>query len=270
MLELDSQLPGTSLSVRVLGCSGAIGRGVRTTSFLIDDRLLVDCGTGVGDLTLEEMAKVDHVLLTHTHVDHIAALPLMLDAVGSMRTESLVVHALPATIADLQAHIFNGIIWPDFTAIPYTRPYLRFEPLAVGEQLDLCGHLVEVLPASHTVPAVGYGIQATSGWWVFTGDTDHHLPFWQRINQLPLAMLVIEAAFSNQEKQVAKVSKHHCPDTLIETLAYLAPPPEGRIRVGITHTKPSESERIRAEVTAMGVPAHIDLVWLETGMELEF
>lgn len=74
------------MQVRVLGCSGAIAKDCRTTSFLIDTDLLVDAGTGVGDLTLEEMAAIDDVVLTHCHLDHIAALPLMLDAVGGRRT----------------------------------------------------------------------------------------------------------------------------------------------------------------------------------------
>ena len=87
------------MKIRVLGCSGAIARDCRTTSFLVDDDVLVDAGTGVGDLPLEDMARIGHVFLTHSHLDHIAALPLMLDAVGARRSTPLQVHALPATIA---------------------------------------------------------------------------------------------------------------------------------------------------------------------------
>ena len=72
------------MKVRVLGCSGAIAKDCRTTSFLIDGRILFDAGTGVGDLSLDEMQAVDDVFLTHSHLDHIAALPLMLDAVASI------------------------------------------------------------------------------------------------------------------------------------------------------------------------------------------
>ena len=74
------------MQVRVLGCSGAIAKDCRTTSFLIGDNILIDAGTGVGDLTLDEMRQIDHVFLTHSHLDHIAALPLMLDAVSSLRS----------------------------------------------------------------------------------------------------------------------------------------------------------------------------------------
>ncbi|RZI64386.1 MAG: MBL fold metallo-hydrolase, partial [Variovorax sp.] len=105
------------MQVRVLGCSGAIAKDCRTTSFLIDGDLLVDAGTGVGDLTLDEMAGIDDVLLTHSHLDHIAALPLMIDAVASRRSQPLRVHALRATIEALRAHVFNNVIWPDFASI---------------------------------------------------------------------------------------------------------------------------------------------------------
>ena len=102
------------MQVRILGCSGTIAKGA-TTSFLLGERVLVDAGTGVGQLTLEEMQRIDHVFLTHSHLDHIAALPLMLDAVGEP-PPAAGVHALPQTLAALHAHVFNDVIWPDFRA----------------------------------------------------------------------------------------------------------------------------------------------------------
>ena len=111
------------MRVRVLGCSGAIAQGCRTTSFLLDDDVLIDAGTGVGDLTLDEMAQIDHVLLTHSHLDHVASAARSCSTpwprAGSRAgAQPLQVHALPGTIAALKAHIFNNLIWPDFSAIP--------------------------------------------------------------------------------------------------------------------------------------------------------
>lgn len=99
------------MKVRVLGCSGAIAQGCRTTSFLIEGRVLIDAGTGVGDLTLEEMRQIDHVLLTHSHLDHVAALPLMLDAVSSLRS------TLPSGSTRASEPFFT---WPSTTAISFT------------------------------------------------------------------------------------------------------------------------------------------------------
>src|SRR3954451_20639122 len=200
------------MRVRVLGCSGAIAKDCRTTSFLVDDDVLVDAGTGVGDLSLEEMRSIEHVLLTHSHLDHVAALPLMIDAIGSQLTKPVKVYALPGTIAALKTHVFNNVIWPDFSRIPSPQaPFVTFHEIQVGQSLDLQGKTIEVLPAVHTVPACGYAVTAGSGYWVFTGDTERNPAFWQRINQLNVVALVIETAFSNREQDLAKRSLHLSP-----------------------------------------------------------
>ena len=130
-----------AVKVRVLGCSGAIAKDCRTTSFLIDGELLVDAGTGVGDLTLDEMRGIDHVLLTHSHLDHVAALPLMVDAIAAQRKAPLKVHALAGTIQALRAHIFNNVIWPDFSRIPTPEaPFISFHEIHVGQTLQLGSH----------------------------------------------------------------------------------------------------------------------------------
>ena len=67
--------------VQVLGCSGSIAAGCRTTSFLLDDDVLIDAGTGVGDLTLEELARIDHILISHSHLDHVLSIGLLADSV---------------------------------------------------------------------------------------------------------------------------------------------------------------------------------------------
>lgn len=264
------------MKVRVLGCSGSIAKDCRTTSFLIDDNILIDAGTGVGDLTLDEMRKIDHVFLTHSHLDHIAALPLMLDAVSSLRNSPVQVHALPPTIAALRHHIFNNVVWPDFAVIPSTdQPFLRFCHLETGEQRLIDGLVIEALPAVHTVPAVGYAIQGSTGWWVFSGDTERNPAFWQRVNQLPVVMLVIETAFSNRESALARQSLHLSPRTLLLELESCA---HRGCRVYITHTKPAETKVIMGEIrrlvadkAAKPSGAHpslqVQVQWLQAGQE---
>ena len=86
------------MKIRVLGCSGAIAQGCKTTAFLVDHDMLIDAGTGVGDLTREEMLRIDDLFLTHAHLDHIAYLPRMLDTIAASRVgRPLRVHALPHT-----------------------------------------------------------------------------------------------------------------------------------------------------------------------------
>jgi len=259
------------MQIKVLGCSGAIAQHARTTSFLLDERLLVDAGTGVGDLTVQEMLRIEHVFLTHSHLDHVAALPLMIDTMAGALQRPLVVHALPETIAALRAHIFNGTIWPDFSVIPSPeQPFLRFEPLAVGDVVQAGGHRVEVLPAQHTVPAVGYAVDTPAGQWVFSGDTCRNPAFWARINRMQLAMLVIETAFSEREQALALHSQHLCPSLLAGELARLDRNRHPDLPIGITHTKPLEHDLIAREVQALGLEADFHLVWLEAGQVFDF
>lgn len=236
------------MKVRVLGCSGAIAKGCRTTSFLMDESVLIDAGTGVGDLTLDEMRKIDHVYLTHSHLDHIAALPLMLDAVSSLRQTPVQIHALPQTLEVLSKHIFNNVIWPDFSSIPSAAsPFMRFCPLHVGEQRATAGVVVEALPAVHTVPAVGYAVrgQDRKEWWVFSGDTERNPAFWERVNELPVATLVMETAFSERESALARRSLHLSPQSLLAELRQFN---QRRCPVYITHTKPAETDIIMGEI----------------------
>ncbi|MDR7095229.1 3',5'-cyclic-nucleotide phosphodiesterase [Hydrogenophaga laconesensis] len=266
------------MRVRVLGCSGAIAQGCRTTSFLLDDNVLIDAGTGVGDLTLDEMAAVDHVLLTHSHLDHVAALPLMLDAVAARRLASgappLQVHALPGTIAALKVHIFNNLIWPDFSSIPSVdTPLMRFVSITVGEVLQVGGKAVEVLPAVHTVPAVGFAAATASGHWVFSGDTGRNPAFWKRVNELTVALLVIETAFSDREHELARRSLHLAPSLLAQELEQID---SGHCYpIYITHTKPAETGLIMEEIQrfdeAPQKPASTrhDIRWLSAGQTFE-
>jgi len=252
------------MQVRVLGCSGAIAKDCRTTSFLIDRDLLVDAGTGVGDLTLAEMVDIDDVVLTHSHLDHIAALPLMLDAVATRRTRPLRVHALAATIEALRAHVFNNIIWPDFSNIPSRdAPFVVFHEIAIGQTLRLGSQqskIVEVLPAFHTVPACGYAVRCALGGqqWVFSGDTERNQHFWNRVNQLDVGMLIIETAFSNREQALAERSRHLSPATLVQELACIGA--DKHYPIYITHTKPAETAEIMSQIG--GIARH-DIRWLE-------
>jgi ribonuclease BN (tRNA processing enzyme) len=262
------------MKVRVLGCSGAIAKDCRTTSFLIDEDVLVDAGTGVGDLPLAQMKAINHVLLTHSHLDHIAALPLMLDACASLRNTPLQVHALPQTIAALQAHIFNNVIWPDFSRIPTPdSPFVVYKPFAIGDVLNFGNRQVEVLPAVHTVPACGFAVGEGAGSWVFTGDTEQNPAFWARVNQINVSVLVIETAFSDRERDLAKRALHLAPATLADELDQIDP--AHHYPIYITHTKPAETELIMAEIQrfddtdvfASGV--RHDIRWLRVGQEFE-
>jgi len=240
---------------QVLGCSGSIAAGCRTTSFLLDDDVLIDAGTGVGDIPLDALARIDHILLSHSHLDHILSVGLLADSVMRERTRPIQVHALPETLAALKTHILNGVIWPDFTRLPSAEhPMLSLVPIAVGDVLELGGKRIEVISAVHTVPAVGFAVDGgAAGWWVYTGDTGPNPALWERLKDMTVAHLVIETAFRDDERQLARISRHLCPAALGHELQHLA----GSVDVHITHIKPGEREAVMAEIVALGSPHRI-------------
>lgn len=235
------------MKVRVLGCSGGVGgRHLRTTSIQVDHDILIDCGTGVGDLSIAELARIDHVFLTHSHLDHIACLPLMVDTVGDMRNRPITIHATEATLEILRAHVFNWAVWPDFSEIPSPeKPFLRYEALRVNAPVLLDGRRIVPLPANHTVPAVGYQLDSGRASLVFSGDTGPCPELWAEINKIAnLRYLIVETAFSNRERRLAIISKHLCPSMLMEELANLQRNPE----LYITHLKPGQIELTMQEI----------------------
>jgi ribonuclease BN (tRNA processing enzyme) len=248
--------------LNVLGCSGSIAAGCRTTAFLLDGDVLIDAGTGVGDLALEALARIDHVLVSHSHLDHVLSIGLLADSVMRLRSAEsrgpIRVHALPETLAALRSHIFNGVIWPDFTRLPSAdHPVLELVPFAVGDVLALAGKRIEVLSASHTVPAVGFAVATgrgdSAGWWVYTGDTGPNPRLWERLRQMKVEHLVIETAFSDDERQLARISRHLCPAALGHELAQLP----GSVDVHITHIKPGEVDAVMGQIARLGTPHRI-------------
>lgn len=236
------------MRLTVLGCYGGIGGARRTTALLLDEDILIDAGSGVGELDLEQMARIDHVFLTHAHLDHSGFVPLLADAVAFMRQKPLLVYALPETIAALKKYMLNGELWPDYTIQPSVeRPYIRFVPVAPGTPVLLGNRRITPLPVRHSVPGVGYCLDSGAGSFVYSGDTTDCDEFWAALNYIGnLRYLMIETTLLNVASHAAAASGHLCAELLARGLARLQRP----VRLLITHLEPGKEERIMAEVMA--------------------
>lgn len=253
------------MKVTILGCSGGIGGGRHTTALLVDDDILIDAGSGVTKLSLEQLAAIDHVFITHTHLDHILALPLMLDSAGAMRDRPVTLYAIDSVIEILRQDIFNWRIWPDFTEVPEERPYLRYEAVEVYEPTRLGKRSITALPASHTVPAVGYQLDSGAASLVFSGDTGPNPALWDWINRIEnLHAVIIETAFPQDEHGIAEVSRHLSPQLLAMELKQL----QRRVEVYITHLKPGREQVIMDEIVQHASNDHQPRV-LEEGRVFE-
>ncbi len=249
------------MRIEVLGCSGGIGDGRHTTSFLIDDDILIDAGSGALKLTRAAMAKIDHVFITHSHLDHILSLPLLLDSVGNERDKPLQLHAIPEVLVILKDHLFNWRIWPDFSRVPSIKaPFLVFSPLPLGQVwnlTDASGMAREItpIPAHHTVPTSGFHLHGSNGSLLFSGDTNSHPELWRLVGQIPdLLHLVVECSYVSAQRDIAEASRHFHALELASDLAML----ELTAEVWITHLKPGAEDEIMAELLG-NLPADMRL-----------
>ncbi len=231
------------MKVRVLGCSGGVNQDMATTSFLVDEDILIDAGTGVGTLPLGEMRHIKHIFITHSHLDHIVSIPLLVDTLfENLIGQPLVVHALPETIKALQEHIFNWTIWPDFTRLPdKTNTVIKLEPMTPGSVVELAGRQIEMIGVNHSVPAVGYRVAAEGKAFAFSGDTTSNENLWVSLNRHDsLDLLFVESAFANKDIELAKIAFHYCPRLLAEDLPKL----KHKTKVCISHLKPGDEQEI--------------------------
>jgi cAMP phosphodiesterase len=236
------------MRLKILGCSGGIGGDLRTTSMLLDHDVLIDAGTGVGVLSIAELAQIDHIFITHSHLDHVSSVPFLLDTVFPMREKPVTLHGTAETLAILQEHLFNWKLWPDFTTIPDTaNPALRYETVTLGEPCVLGTRRITAVPANHVVPAIGYHLDSGAASLVYTGDTTRNDELWPVVNRISnLRYVIIETALPDADRNLALLSKHLCPSLLAEELEKLTVFPE----IYITHLKPRESHLIMGEIAA--------------------
>lgn len=234
------------MRIKVLGCSGGVGPGLRTTSILVDDEILIDAGTGVGDLSLAQQRRISHIFLTHSHLDHVCGMAFMADNLFDLIERPIEVHATAETLQTIRDHLFNWKIWPDFSKLPNEEnPLIRFREIAPGQAVDLGkDRRLAAFEVLHTVPAVGYALQAPAASFAFSGDTYATERLWNALNALPkLDKLMIEIAFTDEDAELGQTSRHFTPTLLGEELKKLRHRPE----LFLTHHKPGCEQTIEKQ-----------------------
>ena len=239
------------MKLRILGCSGGIGPGLRTTSLMVDEDVLIDSGSGVGDLTKDEQSSIRDIFLTHGHLDHIAFIPFLVDsAFDALVDNPITIHLQAETLNMLREHIFNWQIWPDFAKLPdENNPVIRYNVIEPGQKIKLDNRIFEPVPVTHTQPAVGYRVQSPQGGsFAFSGDTKSTDEFWRVLNSYTsLDLLIMECAYADHEEVLSQIAGHHRPSTLAEDLLKLKHQPE----IYITHHKPGEEAQIMNQLAEL-------------------
>ena len=247
------------MRIRILGCSGGIGAGSRTSAMLVDNDVLIDAGTGIGDLALDEIASIRHVFLTHAHLDHIAGLPMLVDSVFDENfSEPLTVYAREETLRAVQDHLFNDVIWPNFAKLPSPEnPMLRYQVCSPGDTVTIDHRDFYAVDVMHTVPTLGFTVQNSGGAFAVSGDTKTNETLWPVLNACDdLRVLVIEVSFPDEMERLANDAGHYCPTTLARDLERLQQDPE----IWLTGMKPGEEDRILEQVVEAAPDRNIQML----------
>lgn len=239
------------MKLQVLGCAGGIGGRERlTTSLLLDDDVLLDAGTGLTALDIDRLIRIDHVFITHCHLDHVAGLAFLVDAVQGKRNKPVTVHATGQVIEVLKQHLFNWALWPDFAMIPRAdKPSLCWEQIEPGTTRDLGGRKISPRPVNHNAGSVAYLVENSRAGFLFTGDMASTPELWGVLREKPhVDKVIVDCSFSNADRELAAISKHFCPSALIEEIRTM-----GReVEFLIYHLKPGQEELIMRELNADG------------------
>lgn len=249
------------MKLRVLGSFGGDSPTCRMTSFLIDGTVAVDAGAITRALTIPEQRGVRHVIITHSHVDHTATLPFLLENTFGSSTEAVSLYSTGRILGVVRRHLFNNDTWPDFSRIPnQLYPTVRFVDVPAEEPFvipDLPGGDLEVtaVPVDHTVPTVGLLLRQGGTSVLFTSDTGPTERVWAVANRTEdLAAVITECSFPNRLQELADVSRHFSPDTLAAELLKL----RRRVPVLIYHFKPPYVDELRRELAAADFPLPVE------------
>jgi ribonuclease BN (tRNA processing enzyme) len=212
------------VEIRILGCHGSQMPGYNTTSFLLNGNMLIDAGTITTLLTVEEQSNINYILVTHPHLDHVKDIMFLSDNVCYFQKDRpLMVYATPYIIEAMRSHLFNGIIWPDFSVLPSTEnPVLKFSGIIPGEKIRLDDLDVTAILVDHVVETVGYLIEAEEGSAVFVGDTGPTEEIWEIANRAKnLKAIFIETSLPDDMTEIADATGHLTPSTLERELKKL-------------------------------------------------
>lgn len=243
------------MRLKVLGPHGGELPGCRSTCFLLDETLAIDAGALTQTLELEALKRVDHVLLTHSHFDHVKDLPMLSDVLVGQRKRAVTIHSNTECIQTLKKNLFNDLLWPDFTGIPNKRqPIFKLKGFRPGATVTIGGYRVKSVPVSHPVESCGYLITSSDGVSLgISGDTGPTEKLWKLLHAAQgLAAVLIECSLPDELQALADVSGHLTPQRLEGELEKLDRPD---VPVLLYHLKPAYVGRLKEQVRRL--PVHV-------------
>jgi len=235
------------MKIRVLGASGSDIPGHHLSSFLLNNKILFDAGGVTSSLSFTAQQKIEHIFITHAHLDHIRDIPFLADnIILSGKSKRINIYSIKEVIDDIKKHLLNYRLWPDFTVIPDAKnSILNLKIIHEESSILLDGYKITAYRMNHTVPAVGFLVEKEGRSFFYTGDTGPAVNTWKKLFHKKLNILIIEVSLPNKMKELAIKTGHLTPRLLFEDLKLFHQKPE---KIFITHIKPLYKKDIEKEL----------------------
>ena len=222
-------------------------KGFNTTSILVNNTILIDAGSAASEITDERLSKIDNILLTHSHIDHIKELPFIADSVLINKAGGIKIWGSSTTIDVLKEHVFNGLVWPDIGQLKVKgEPLIRFKELELKEFYidNIC---IRPIPVDHMTGSLGFLLNEDDRYVLFSGDTGYTKRLFDIVNSMgdKLKAFFVEASFPDRMIDTAIISKHLTPGIVFKALDNNIS--EGT-RVILYHIKPMFFEEVVADL----------------------
>ena len=233
--------------VRILGASGSKSVEAGTSSLQVSENIVIDAGNIIQALDTDA-SKIEHIFLTHSHLDHIVDLAFLTEHYFSIRTKPLKIYGLKETIEALKTHYFNNTIWPDFTAIKLNNSKenaIKFIEITPGQSYTFADVTLKPFSVPHTVATCAYVVEKKFFALIYAPDTHLTESIWQEIRNNPkIDSLMIDLSFPSSELKLARNSAHLTPELLAQELEKL----DRNINIYAIHLKETYQMEIKAEV----------------------
>ncbi len=217
-----------------------------TTSTLVNDTVVIDAGSVGFYGSAQDQARINHLFLSHSHIDHIGSLPIFVENSYEAGPQCVTIHANGHVLDVLQRDLFNERLWPDFITLSRGEsPFLALDCMEPGQTRAVDGLQVTATPMTHVVPTQGYIVSEGGATVAVLSDTGPTEEVWRQLNALPrLDAVIVECCFPDPLAWLAEVSLHLTPRMLARELAKLRRP----CRLIAVHLKPRYREEIIGEL----------------------
>jgi len=253
------------VKIKILGCSG--GRSINSdpTCFLIDDSILIDAGSITTNLEDEPLKHLEHLIITHSHFDHIADLPFLMEKLFWIKKDPFTLHSSKESWDTITSHILNNSVWPNLVEIAKSRNEIfKWNQFSNLQKFKISSYEITPIRVNHIIPTDGLIIDNGKCSIAFTADTYKTDQFWKTCkNKKNLNAIIAGVSFPNEMQETAEITKHLTPKLFYDEVKRLG---RDDIKFYISHIKPLFKKAVLKDLSELPIGKSIDI--LEDGLQI--